>query len=113
LGRKSVARKSVPAGNRCPEIGEIGARDLKSRLALTGVLRIAQTCYPSSYRRRHMAFLNRIGVAMDSELLTRFESFAKKGYTNRSDAFPELIRDRLVAKTVVCSTPNGPFSKSA
>ena len=48
-----------------------------------------------------MGFLSRIGVAMDSDLLTRFDNFiARQGYTNRSEAFRDLIRDRLVAETV-------------
>jgi CopG family transcriptional regulator, nickel-responsive regulator len=45
-----------------------------------------------------MSFLSRIGVALDSELLARFDRFiAKQGYTNRSEAFRDLIRDRLVS----------------
>jgi CopG family transcriptional regulator, nickel-responsive regulator len=41
--------------------------------------------------------LSRIGVALDSELLGRFDRFiAKQGYDNRSEAFRDLIRDRLV-----------------
>jgi len=45
--------------------------------------------------------LTRIGVALDSNLLTRFDRFiAKQGYTNRSEAFRDLIRDRLVAVAV-------------
>lgn len=48
-----------------------------------------------------MGFLSRIGVAIDSDLLTRFDNFiAKQGYTNRSEAFRDLIRDRLVVETV-------------
>jgi CopG family transcriptional regulator, nickel-responsive regulator len=48
-----------------------------------------------------MGFLSRIGVAIDSDLLTRFDHFiAKQGYTNRSEAFRDLIRDRLVMATV-------------
>ncbi|MBV8811837.1 MAG: nickel-responsive transcriptional regulator NikR [Acidobacteriaceae bacterium] len=48
-----------------------------------------------------MGFLTRIGVAIDSELLTRFDNFiAKRGYTNRSEAFRDLIRDRLVTATI-------------
>jgi CopG family nickel-responsive transcriptional regulator len=44
-----------------------------------------------------MAELSRIGVAIDSDLLARFDRFiAKQGYTNRSEAFRDLIRDRLV-----------------
>ncbi|HEX4773247.1 MAG TPA: nickel-responsive transcriptional regulator NikR [Bryobacteraceae bacterium] len=48
-----------------------------------------------------MGYLSRIGVAIDSDLLVRFDNFiAKKGYTNRSEAFRDLIRDRLVTATV-------------
>ena len=44
-----------------------------------------------------MGTLTRIGVAIDSELLTRFDrSNNRSGYTNRSEAFRDLIRDRLV-----------------
>ena len=46
-----------------------------------------------------MADLSRIGIALDSELLRRFDdSIALRGYTNRSEAFRDLIRDRLVAE---------------
>ena len=45
-----------------------------------------------------MGVLSRIGIALDSELLERFDSFiGRLGYTNRSEAFRDLIRDRLVA----------------
>ncbi len=48
-----------------------------------------------------MGVLSRIGVAIDSELLARFDRFiAKQGYTNRSEAFRDLIRDRLVSAAV-------------
>jgi CopG family transcriptional regulator, nickel-responsive regulator len=44
-----------------------------------------------------MGQLSRIGVALDSDLLKRFDhSIEKSGYTNRSEAFRDLIRDRLV-----------------
>lgn len=44
-----------------------------------------------------MGELTRTGVAIDSHLLTRFDKFIRKqGYTNRSEAFRDLIRDRLV-----------------
>ena len=46
-----------------------------------------------------MGVLSRIGVALDSDLLERFDHFiARLGYTNRSEAFRDLIRDRLVAE---------------
>lgn len=46
-----------------------------------------------------MSELSRIGVAIDSELLEKFDSLIeKRGYTNRSEAFRDLIRDELVQK---------------
>ena len=51
-----------------------------------------------------MADLSRIGVSLDSELLHRIDSFiAEKGYDNRSEAFRDLIRDRLVGSAVIPS----------
>jgi CopG family nickel-responsive transcriptional regulator len=47
-----------------------------------------------------MSALSRIGVAIDTELLDKFDSLiAQRGYTNRSEAFRDLIRDELVEKT--------------
>lgn len=44
-----------------------------------------------------MSGLNRIGVAIDGELLDKFDRLIlKRGYTNRSEAFRDLIRDELV-----------------
>lgn len=44
-----------------------------------------------------MSVLSRIGIALDSDLLKRFDrSMLHRGYTNRSEAFRDLIRDRLV-----------------
>jgi CopG family nickel-responsive transcriptional regulator len=49
-----------------------------------------------------MGDLSRIGVAIDSDLLRRFDRFiARKGYENRSEAFRDLIRERLVGSAVV------------
>ena len=46
-----------------------------------------------------MGILSRIGIALDSELLKRFDrSIGRRGYTNRSEAFRDLIRDRLVTE---------------
>jgi Ribbon-helix-helix protein, copG family len=43
--------------------------------------------------------LSRIGIALDSDLLKRFDRYiAQRGYTNRSEAFRGLIRDRLVTE---------------
>ena len=48
-----------------------------------------------------MGILSRIGIALDSELLQRFDrSIEKSGYTNRSEAFRDLIRDRLVREQI-------------
>jgi CopG family nickel-responsive transcriptional regulator len=45
-----------------------------------------------------MGDLSRIGIAVDSDLLRRFDRFiAKQGYDSRSEAFRDLIRDRLVS----------------
>jgi CopG family nickel-responsive transcriptional regulator len=46
-----------------------------------------------------MGVLCRIGIALDSELLKRFDrSIERRGFTNRSEAFRDLIRDRLVTE---------------
>jgi CopG family transcriptional regulator, nickel-responsive regulator len=48
-----------------------------------------------------MEELTRIGIAIGSDLLARFDRFlAKQGYTNRSEALRDLIRDRLVTDAV-------------
>ena len=40
--------------------------------------------------------LTRTGVALDTDLLKRFDSYIRaEGYENRSEAFRDLIRDRL------------------
>src|ERR687883_187199 len=47
-----------------------------------------------------MSDLARIGVAIDSDLLAKFDQLiGQRGYTNRSEAFRDLIRDELVEKT--------------
>ena len=44
-----------------------------------------------------MGHLSRIGVAIDSDLLEKFDALiAKKGYATRSEAFRDLIRNELV-----------------
>jgi CopG family transcriptional regulator, nickel-responsive regulator len=44
-----------------------------------------------------MGELSRIGVAIDSDLLERFDDhIGNRGYTNRSEAFRDLIREELV-----------------
>lgn len=46
-----------------------------------------------------MSDLSRIGVAIDSGLLRKFDDLiAKRGYTNRSEAFRDLIREALIEK---------------
>lgn len=46
-----------------------------------------------------MSDLSRIGVAIDSGLLQKFDDLiARRGYTNRSEAFRDLIRDALIEK---------------
>lgn len=47
-----------------------------------------------------MSSLSRIGVAIDSGLLRKFDRLiARRGYQNRSEAFRDLIRDELVEQT--------------
>lgn len=44
-----------------------------------------------------MSSLLRIGVAIEESLLQEFDqSIARRGYTNRSEAFRDLIRDHLI-----------------
>lgn len=44
-----------------------------------------------------MGELSRIGVAIDSDLLEQFDRhIASRGYTNRSEAFRDMIRQELV-----------------
>ena len=46
-----------------------------------------------------MGQLSRIGVAIDADLLEKFDVLiSKRGYTNRSEAFRDLIRDELVER---------------
>jgi CopG family nickel-responsive transcriptional regulator len=46
-----------------------------------------------------MGVLSRIGIALDSDLLKRFDrSIRHSGYTNRSEAFRDIIRDRLITE---------------
>ena len=47
-----------------------------------------------------MSGLSRIGVAIDSGLLEKFDKLiGRRRYTNRSEAFRDLIRDALVEQT--------------
>ncbi len=44
-----------------------------------------------------MGELARIGVAIDEDLLRKFDALnARRGYANRSEAFRDLIRDALI-----------------
>ena len=46
-----------------------------------------------------MGVLSRIGIALVSDLLKRFDRLiGQRGYTNRSEAFRDLIRDQLVTE---------------
>ena len=54
-----------------------------------------------------MAELSRIGVAIDSDLLEKFDQhISGRGYTNRSEAFRDLVRDELTRKA--SEAPNQP-----
>ena len=47
-----------------------------------------------------MGGLSRIGVAIDTGLLERFDRLiAGRGYTNRSEAFRDMIREELVEQS--------------
>ena len=49
-----------------------------------------------------MGELTRTGVSIDAELLEDFDRFiADKGYTNRSEALRDIIRDHLVTTSVL------------
>lgn len=53
-----------------------------------------------------MSELSRIGVAIATDLLAKFDGLIeKRGYTNRSEAFRDLIRAELVRQT--SSQPSG------
>ncbi len=44
-----------------------------------------------------MSTLSRIGIAIDTDLLARFDRLSRqRGYTNRSEAFRDLMREQLV-----------------
>src|SRR5580658_4554955 len=46
-----------------------------------------------------MSELARIGIAIDSLLLRKFDArIGERGYSNRSEAFRDLIREELVQK---------------
>jgi CopG family transcriptional regulator, nickel-responsive regulator len=50
--------------------------------------------------KKNLPGLERIGVAIDGPLLSRFdELIARRGYGNRSEAFRDLIRAELLKET--------------
>ncbi|MDH4201948.1 MAG: nickel-responsive transcriptional regulator NikR [Phycisphaerae bacterium] len=54
-----------------------------------------------------MSSLERVGVSLDQHLLAEFDQLtAKQGYTNRSEAIRDLIRDRLSAEQLEKPTAN-------
>lgn len=54
-----------------------------------------------------MSSLERVGVSLDQDLLAQFDQLtAKQGYTNRSEAIRDLIRDRLSAEQLEKPTAN-------
>lgn len=53
-----------------------------------------------------MGHLSRIGVAIGSELLEQFDLLiAGQGYEDRSEAFRDLLRERLVSQGSRCARP--------
>jgi CopG family nickel-responsive transcriptional regulator len=47
--------------------------------------------------RKSMSGIIRFGISMDSALLGKFDQLiARQGYTNRSEAMRDLVRDSLV-----------------
>ena len=47
-----------------------------------------------------MSELSRVGVAIDADLLERFDALiSSRGYDNRSEAFRDLIRNELVEES--------------
>ena len=49
--------------------------------------------------RKDMSELIRFGVSLDKNLLDKFDNFIKeRSYTNRSEAFRDLIRQELIRK---------------
>ena len=53
-----------------------------------------------------MSELSRIGVSLEANLLKEFDQLiAKRGYPTRSEAFRDLIRERLLSETVESNKP--------
>jgi CopG family nickel-responsive transcriptional regulator len=58
---------------------------------------IATSLFDVFFELAHMTDLCRIGVALSGDLLEKFDKLiASRGYTNRSEAFRDLIRNELV-----------------
>jgi CopG family transcriptional regulator, nickel-responsive regulator len=54
-----------------------------------------------------MKNLNRFGVSMEDDLLEKFDLLiARRGYTNRSEAIRDLVREKIVEESV--HRPNTP-----
>jgi CopG family nickel-responsive transcriptional regulator len=52
-----------------------------------------------------MKKINRFGVSMEEQLLHRFDRLiAEKGYTNRSEAIRDIVRDKLVEEDIQQTT---------
>ena len=44
-----------------------------------------------------MSQITRFGISMDNKLLDRFDNLiSEQGYTNRSEAFRDMVRERLI-----------------
>jgi CopG family nickel-responsive transcriptional regulator len=55
---------------------------------------------PQEHQTKPASDLERIGVAIESDLLARFDGLlSKRGYTNRSEAFRDLVRAELTAES--------------
>jgi CopG family transcriptional regulator, nickel-responsive regulator len=53
-----------------------------------------------------MPGLSRTGVSLEGNLLKEFDRLiAKRGYANRSEAFRDLIREKLLSETVESNKP--------
>jgi CopG family transcriptional regulator, nickel-responsive regulator len=97
-------------------IGQVSGISL-STLQTSGITKIIVVLHflalssqlPRNARPKHFAHqettmsdLSRTGVSLDSVLLEQFDQLIQnKGYANRSEALRDLIRDHLVATSVV------------
>src|SRR5215831_11418376 len=106
-GRRCVAPAGPPAPPPAPprhpawpRPGATGIRPVYAQ-SIPTVARLEKSCAGRGLLRcKPMSELSRIGVAIDSDLLARFDRLiAQRKYTNRSEAFRDLIRDELVEKT--------------